>query len=122
MAGGGVIVPVGRLQVATPETMALAIRGNTAATDAVDERIELVAAEIIADDPTIVAAAEAAVDEALATTLALSKCVHFESGVPVYDGPGGVLATHHIFQDHTGEQVIRPTPFPVPLATPAFTW
>lgn len=123
MAGGGVIVPVGRLQVATPETMAVAVRGNTVATDAVDERIELIAADIIADDPTIIAAAEAAVEAALATTLALSKCLHIEAGRWVYDGPNGPLATRYIIPNHDGRLVIRQYPFPTPSASaPELTW
>src|SRR5690606_7825221 len=60
------IIPVGRLQVATPVTMATAIRANTEATDAVDDRIQGVAADIIANDPTIIAAAEAAAADAVA--------------------------------------------------------
>src|SRR5690606_11433371 len=63
------IVPVGRLQVATPASMALAVRNATDARDAVDERIQGVAADIIANDPTIVAAAEAAADDAVSAAL-----------------------------------------------------
>lgn len=59
------IIPVGRVQVATPASMALAIRALTVATDAVDERIEVVAARIIANDPTITDAARAAAITAL---------------------------------------------------------
>ncbi len=59
-------IPVGRVQVATPATMAESIRNNTVATDAVDERIEDVAADIIASDPTIKAGAAAALDAELA--------------------------------------------------------
>lgn len=59
------LIPVGRLTVATPETMAASIRGNTVATDAVDERIADVAADIIASDPLVAAAAAVAVDDAL---------------------------------------------------------
>ena len=64
------IIPVGRLQVATPATMAMAVRSLTDATDAVDERIQDVAATIIANDPTIIAAAEAAADEAVDSAIA----------------------------------------------------
>lgn len=59
------IVPVGRLQVATPASMALAVRNATDARDAVDERIQGVAADIIANDPTIIAAAVAAAGDAV---------------------------------------------------------
>lgn len=70
MADGGVVIPVGRLTVATPETMALAIRAESVATDAVDERIESVAVEIIGGAPTVVAAAAAAAGPAVAAEVA----------------------------------------------------
>lgn len=60
-----VMIPVGRLTVATPETMALSIREGTVAATAVDERIAPVAAGIIASDPTVKAAAAGAVAGAL---------------------------------------------------------
>jgi hypothetical protein len=60
------LIPVGRLTVATPETMAESVRNPTVARDAVDERIQGVAADIIADDSTVKAAAAAGVDAALA--------------------------------------------------------
>lgn len=59
------LIPVGRLTVATPETMAAAVRADTVATEAIDERIQDVAADIIASDPGVAAAATAAVDGAL---------------------------------------------------------
>lgn len=62
----GVLVKVGRLQVATPESLALAIRQPTVAQDAVDERIgaqvQPLVAAAIADDDTVVQAAADAVD------------------------------------------------------------
>lgn len=68
------LVPIGRLQVATPLTMALAIRAGTEATDAVDERIAPVAGEIIENlDPEIFAGpAEIAVDAKLAESNVLT--------------------------------------------------
>lgn len=57
----GRMVPVGRLQVATPASMALAIRQSTEAQAAVDERIAPVAAAVVAQNETIVASAVAAV-------------------------------------------------------------
>lgn len=61
------LIPVGRLTVATPETMAESIRRGTVATDAVDERIGPVAGQIINDlDPSVFAGpAETAVGERL---------------------------------------------------------
>ncbi|KQR43437.1 hypothetical protein ASF87_16740 [Microbacterium sp. Leaf161] len=77
----------------------------------------------LAADPTIIAAMEAGAENAIATKLALAKCVHLESGKWVWDGPNGSLATHYLLPDHTGSLVARPTPFPVPSATsPALTW
>lgn len=52
-------IPAGRLQVATPATMALAIRGLTEATDAVDERVAPVVSEVLGDNPDVIAAAVA---------------------------------------------------------------
>ena len=63
------IVPVGRLQVATPNSMALAVRSPTQARDAVDERIQDVASTIIAGSPTVVAAARDAAEAAVAAEL-----------------------------------------------------
>lgn len=61
------LIPVGRLQVATPSTMALAIRSNTEATEAVDERIRPVAVDIITNNQTVIDATAAAVQAKLAT-------------------------------------------------------
>ena len=58
-------------------------------------------------------------DHHLATAL---KCVHREGGTWVWDGPGASASTHYVIPDHTGAYVVRPTPFPTPLATPAFDW
>jgi hypothetical protein len=57
----GVAIPVGRLQVATPETMAAAVNQPTVARNAVDARVRGVAADIIATDETVKDAAAAAV-------------------------------------------------------------
>ncbi|MBN9210703.1 MAG: hypothetical protein J0I95_04205 [Microbacterium sp.] len=62
----GQMVPIGRLLVATPASMALAIRQDTEARDAVDERVAPIAADIIASDGTVITAAAAAVGTALA--------------------------------------------------------
>lgn len=64
------MVRLGRLQVATPETMAMSIRNPTPAQDAVDERVEgparAAAQEALASDPTVAAAGVAAVQTAVA--------------------------------------------------------
>lgn len=114
----------GVIRVATDVSMTTVL-SNPASQfrGALVDLLEQVAAGIIADSPTIIAAAEAAIANALTTKLALSKCLHFESGVAVYDGPNGSLATHYVFFDHLGVPIIRPTPFPVPSASaPEFTW
>lgn len=81
--------------------------------------IESIVTTLLASSPTVVAAAAAAVS----SQLALKKCVHFEAGEVIYDGPGGAAATHYVLPDHNGELVVRATPFPVPSATsPAFDW
>ena len=59
------LVPIGRLEVATPETMALAVREGTQAQRAVDERVSIGAAAAVAAQPTVVAAAAAAVSSEL---------------------------------------------------------
>lgn len=59
------MVFVGRLQVATPSSMALAIRQSTEVQKAVDERIAPVAAAVVAQNETIVVAAAAAVQTEL---------------------------------------------------------
>lgn len=69
------IIPVGRLQVATPYTMAASIRGNTEATDAVDERVQDVAADVIASDPTIIQAARDAAGQAVDEEIVESNLV-----------------------------------------------
>ncbi|VXC30366.1 hypothetical protein MICRO8M_90036 [Microbacterium sp. 8M] len=65
------MVPVGRLQVATPRSMALAIRNQTEAQLAVDERVEIPARDAataaIADNPAVTAAAASAVADAAAS-------------------------------------------------------
>lgn len=79
--------------------------------------------EELAAHPTLVDAAEELIDDALASILALSKCMHLDAGVWVWDGPNGALATHYILPDHTGALVARATPFPTPSAsTPGLDW
>ncbi|MDF2045164.1 hypothetical protein P2P98_03240 [Microbacterium sp. Kw_RZR3] len=60
------MVIVGRLQVAGATSMALAIRQPTEVQRAVDDRIVPVAAQVIAEDSTIIAGASAAVKTQLA--------------------------------------------------------
>lgn len=91
--------------------------------DAAETIVPPIVYQVMADDPTIAAAAAAAAAAALASTLGASKCVHFESGVLIYDGPGGPLATHYLLPDDTGALVARSTLFPVPSASsPELIW
>ena len=84
--------------------------------------LEEVAAGVIADNPTIIAAAEAAVANALSSILALTKCIHFASGRWVWDGPNGPLATHYILRID-GRWRTTATPFPTPSPSrPAISW
>lgn len=77
------VIPAGRLTVATPETMAVSVRGNTVATDAVDERVEAVAVDIISNDPTIKAAAQTAADSAVTAKVnGLDLVLHSDPGAP----------------------------------------
>lgn len=114
----------GVIRVATDLSMTVVLSNPSSLfRNALIDLLEQVAAGIIADSPTIIAAAEAAIANALTTKLALSKSMHFESGTPVYDGPNGPLATHYLLPDHTGELVARATPFPVPSASsPELIW
>lgn len=66
----GRMVPVGRLQVATPASMALAIRQGTEAQDAVDERVEPIAIRVVARSPTVVEAAATAATTAIGDKIA----------------------------------------------------
>lgn len=50
------------------------------------------------------------------------KCVHLDGGAWVWDGPAAAAATHYVLPDDTGALIVRPTPFPTPLATPALNW
>lgn len=47
------------------------------------------------------------------------KAVKLEAGQWVWDLAN---ATHYLLPDHTGALIARPTPFPVPDATPSLTW
>lgn len=107
------MIPVGRLQVATPKSMALAIRQQTEAQAAVDERIQDVAADIIASDETVVqAAADAAAAEIAARDLVEGKTVPAGNtnrvgvAVPFADGSRNALEV-----DDRG----RPTPLSASL-------
>jgi len=115
------LIPVGRLQVATPETMADSVRGGTVATDAVDERVLEVAADLIEGDPAL-ASAVAALVVSSAGIAQFQKCLHREGNAWVWDGPSGASATHFAIPDHTGTYVVREQPAPIPQATPAFNW
>lgn len=78
MAG---LIPIGNLPAATDVTTAASIRkAGSQSQGAVDERIQDVAADIIASDPTIIDAAEAAVDTAVAS---LDVVEHADPGAPV---------------------------------------
>lgn len=114
----------GVIRVATDVSMATVLSNPASQfrSDLID-LLEQVAAGIIADSPTIIAAAEAAIANALTTKLALSKCVHLDAGIWVWDGPNGPLATHYLLPDDTGALIARATPFPVPSASsPELTW
>ncbi|PPG39476.1 hypothetical protein C5C17_11845 [Pseudoclavibacter sp. RFBA6] len=64
------MIPVGRLQVATPATMAAAVRGNTEATAAVDERVIPAVGAALAADPATGPALAAAAGAAVSTEVA----------------------------------------------------
>lgn len=114
----------GQVDAASDITMAAIVNQSGSRTRAaVVDLLALVAAGVIADDPTVAAAAVAAVEDALAAgEYTPRKCIHREGGTWVWDGPSGLGATHYLLPDHTGAYVVRPTPFPIPLATPALNW
>lgn len=109
---------------ATDDSMALELRRAGSETqDATIELIAPVASEIISDNPTVIAGAVGAIDNAASTKLALAKCVHLEAGKWVWDGPNGASSTHYLIPDETGALIARATPFPFPSATaPELTW
>lgn len=113
----------GVIRVATDVSMTTVLSNPTSQfRGALIDLLEDVAAGIIADNPTIIAAAEEAVDNALTSILALSKCVHFASGRWVWDGPNGPLATHYILRID-GRWRTAATPFPTPSPSrPAISW
>lgn len=114
----------GTIRVATDTSMT-AVLNNTSSQFRAEliDLLEDVAAGVIADNPAIIAAAEAAVAAALANAeIRPRKCVHVEAGKWVWDGPDGLAATHYVLPDDTGALVVRPTVWPVPGATPEFTW
>lgn len=109
----------GVIRVATDVSMTVVLSNPSSQfRAALEDLIEAV----LSDNPAVIAAAEAAVNDALASILSLSKCVHLEAGKWVWDGPLGAAATHYVFPDHDGRLVVRSTPFPTPLATPALNW
>ena len=111
------LIPVGRLTVATPETMAASVYNPTVARDAVDARIT----EILSSDPGVAAAAAAAVAAALASMDVMpKKCLRIESGQWVWDISSA--ATHYLIPDDTGALIARPTVWPVPASTPQLNW
>jgi hypothetical protein len=113
----------GVIRVATDLSMTVVLSNpNSLFRNALIDLLELIAVGIISGNPAIVAAAEAAIANAMTTKLALSKSVHLESGWLVWDGPNGQAATHYVLIDHNGWPVARATPFPVPTATPALNW
>jgi hypothetical protein len=113
----------GVIRVATDVSMTTVLSNPSSQfRGALIDLLEQVAAGIIANDPTIIAAAEAAVANALATKLSLSKCVHLSGGRWVWDGPNGASATHYILRVD-GRWRTAATPFPTPSASrPAITW
>lgn len=112
----------GSISAATDMTMGSIVETpGTRTRQAIIDLITPIAAGIIASDPSIIAAAQEAVDNALSTQLALSKSVHREGNAWIWDGPNGVNATRYVFRE-SGEWTVHLTPFPVPLATPAFDW
>lgn len=114
----------GELAYATDQSMAtITNTPDTQFRSALEELLEAIAVAIISGNPTLIAAAEAAVANALTTKLALSKCVHLDAGVWVWDGPNGASATHYLIPDDTGALIARATPFPVPSASaPELIW
>lgn len=91
--------------------------------DAAETIVPPIVYQVMADDPTIAAGAAAAAANALAAILGAAKCVHFEAGVLIYDGPNGPLATHYLIPDDTGIPIARSTLFPVPSASsPELIW
>ncbi len=80
-------------------------------------------AEALANGQTVQDAVANAVNGYLAgLNIAPQKSVHIENGKVIYDGPGGVLATHYLLPDENGQNVARPTAWPVPTAAPALNW
>ncbi|MDA4893041.1 hypothetical protein PFZ55_39885 [Streptomyces sp. MS2A] len=114
----------GEMDFATDRSMAVIT--NTSDSEfrgALIGLLEVVAADVIANDPTIRDAVMAAIEEGLnAAEVKPLKCVHLEGGKWVYDGPDGLAATHYVLPDDTGALIVRPTVWPVPQSTPAFNW
>lgn len=113
----------GEFAYATDQSMAtITNTPETQFRDALEALLELIAAGIISGNPTIIAAAEAAVANALTAKLALSKSVHLVSGRVSWDGPNGASATHYVLLVNGRWQTVL-YPFPAPSASrPAVTW
>lgn len=113
----------GEVDAASDTTMAFTV--NTVGTltrQSIIDLITPIAAGIIAGNPTIIAAAEAAVANALTSKLALSKCVHLAGGRWAWDGPNGASATHYVLRID-GRWRTAAYPFPTPSSTrPAISW
>lgn len=109
------LIPVGRLQVATPETMAASVRAATVARDAVDERVRDVTPAIIASDPTVAAAAATAVTGALVdaslvkSTAVSERAVQYKWGVQA-DGFPSSFPANDQFPAKTAFEVTRSLP------------
>lgn len=86
------IIPVGRLEVATPETMAASVRAATVARDAVDERVRDITPGIIASDPTVAAAAAEGVATALEDASIVTGSTYNERAASMEWGVQDVVA------------------------------
>ena len=106
----------GVIRVATDVSMTTVLSNPSSQfRGALIDLLEQVAAGIIANDPTIIAAAEAQVTAALSSKLALTKCIHFASGRVVWDGPNGAAATHYVLRiDNRWRTAAFPFPTPSP--------
>ena len=109
----------GELDAATDSTMATAVDTLGSRTR---DAVQALVASLIAGEEVVADAAAAAVAAAILPVFGLAKCVHRDAGVWVWDGPAAPAATHYLIPDETGALIVRPTPFPTPLATPALDW
>lgn len=93
-------------------------------TGAIAEEIVRQEVEVqLSESQTVIDAAEAAVDNAVAgRQLAPVKCVYLDGGKWVWDDPPRTLSTHYVIPDDTGALVVRPTVWPTPGVTPVLDW